>query len=254
MPLTKTDLALSAAGLAPRIALICIFLRRHLPRLWPLFFLYCCYSILVEIALIMSAFFFTGNTYFLINFGFQLIYVLLGLLAMNESFQRTFSIYHAGHRWFRFLFPAVVLVVMSISAARWFHNVSSTGEITDEIKWAAFLTFQLGGEYSRAAVFGIFGLLVFFWQPPWQPRAFAIMKGFGFFTIVGMLANLLRSDFGTKMNHFFSYAPPVAYIVACFIWLGGFLAPEPEKPAPRPGLVNVAELRELVERLTRAIR
>src|SRR6267142_3061412 len=250
MPLTKTDLALSAASLAPRMALIYVFLRRHLPRLWPLFFLYCCYSILAEIALIMSAFFFTGHTYFLINFGCQLIYVLLGLLAMNESFRRTFSVYHAGHRWFRALFPAVVLVVMAISAARWFHNVSSA----DEMEWAAFLTFQLGGEYSRAAIFGLFGVLVFFCQPPWQQRAFAIMKGFGLFTIVGMLANLLRSDFGTKMNHFFSYAPPVAYIVACFIWLGGFLAPEPEMPVRGPGpLGNVAELRELLERLTRAI-
>ena len=65
------------------------------------------------------------------------------------------------------------------------------------------------------------------WQSPWQRHPFAIMKGFGFFTIIGMLANLLRSDFGTKMDTFFAYAPPVAYIVACFIWLGGFLVPEP---------------------------
>ncbi len=251
MSLTKIDVALSVASIIPRIALISIFVRRRLQRLWPLFFLYCCYSILAEITIILSASFLRFGKYFLVYFACQLVYVVLGLLTMNEAFRRIFSVYYAGHPWFRFLVPTVVLVVMAISAARWFHYASST----DQIRWAIFLTFQLGGEYSRAAIFGLFGVLVFIWQSPWQRHPFAIMKGFGFFTIIGMLANLLRSDFGTKMDTFFAYAPPVAYIVACFIWLGGFLVPEPEKPASGPGaLVNVAELRELVERLTRAIR
>jgi hypothetical protein len=251
MSLTKIDVVLSVMGIIPRIALICIIVRRHLQRLWPLFFLYCCYSILAEIVITLSVALLSYERYFRVYFACQVVYVVLGLLAMGEAFQRTFAIYHAGHRWFRFLFPTVVLVVMAISAARWFHNASSG----DEMQWAAFLTFHLGGEYSRAAVFALFGVLLFLWQPPWQPRPFAIMKGFGLFTIVGMLVNLLRSDFGTRMNLFGSYAPPVAYIVACLIWLGGFMAPEPENPARGPGsLVNVAELRELVERLTRAIR
>ena len=251
MSLPKIQVVLFVAGVLPRIALTVILVRRSLRRLWPWFFLYCCYSMLADLVVLLSAPILSDKTYFLVYFACQLIYVVLGLVAMNEAFQRSFSVYLLNRRWFRLLIPTLVLVVVALSAGKWLHNISST----DELLSAAFLTFQLGGEYSRAAVFGFFGVLFFVWQPPRNQYAFAIMKGFGFFTIVGMMANLLRSDFGTKTNLFFSYAPPVAYIVACLIWLGGFLPPEPEKPAPGPGsLVNVGELRELVERLTRAIR
>lgn len=251
MFLKKWDIAFILVLAALQVVLITVIFRRGLHKRWPLFFLYCCYSVFAFATLTAAAFVFRYRVFFQIHFVSQLIFVVLALLAMNEAFNQVFSVYYQGRKWPRLLMPGVVLTVMAISLMKWFQHVPAKNETL----WTAFTTFDLGGDYVRAAVFALFGILVIVWHPAWHPRAFAVMKGFGFYSIVGMLGDLLRFDFGTKMNLFFSYAPSVAYIVACLIWLGAFLAPEPEKSVSGPGgLVNVAELRELLERLTKAIR
>lgn len=251
MPLTKWDIAFILCVTALQAVLIAVMLRRRLYKRSPLFFVYCCYSVTALPTLTVAALGLDYGVFFQVNFISQLIYVALGLLAMNEAFNQVFSIYYSGRSWFRLLLPGVVMAVMAISVWKWFQHVPAKNETL----WTAFLSFDLGGDYVRAAVFAVFGFLVFLWNPPWQPLPFAVMKGLGFYSIVGMLSELLRFDFGTKMNFFFAHAPPVAYIVACLIWLGAFLASEPEKRVRGPAaLVNVAELRELLERLTRAIR
>jgi hypothetical protein len=70
-----------------------------------------------------------------------------------------------------------------------------------------------------------------------------------------MLAGLLRSEFGTKWDFFFSYAPSVAYILGCLIWLGAFLAPDEGKHRAGPGaVVDLDEILELLSKLTKAIK
>jgi len=174
---------------------------------------------------------------------------VLALLAMNASFSQVLMPYYFGRRWFRFVLPILALVVVLVSIGVGHLPIQASRPM------AVLISFALARDYLLSAIFCLFGMIVFFWQTRWQQHPFGIMKGFGLFSIVGMLANLLRSDFGTKMNWFFSYAPAVAYIVACLIWLGAFLKPEPEEQAPRPGsLVNVEELVALLERLIKAVR
>jgi hypothetical protein len=250
MFLTKLDITIILVTAALPSVVAVVMVASRLQQRWPFFFLYCCFSLLAGVVPIVAAFFFSYRTYFQVYFFCQSGHVILALLAMNEAFKRVFRIYYSG-RWFRLLLPSIGLIIVGVSLWRGYHRISPQAGLL----WTAFLTFNLGADYFRAAIFGLFGLLVFFWNPPSQPHPFAVMKGFGIYSIVGMLGDLLRFDFGTRMRLFFSYAHSVAYIVACLIWLGAFLAPEPEKEAQRPGsLVNVAELRELLERLTRAIR
>jgi hypothetical protein len=49
-----------------------------------------------------------------------------------------------------------------------------------------------------------------------------VLEGFGVAAIGMLAAAMFRSDFGTRFNTFFSFAPAVAYILAALIWLTAF--------------------------------
>jgi hypothetical protein len=245
------DISLTLAGPVLQIGLTILAANRRLHKQFPWFFLYTCFGILFGTTLALTSGFGSYKLYFNSFWTGQAIFSVLALLAMNESFSQVFKPYYFGRRWFRLLLPALALMVLLASAWKWLGHAPTQGSKP----MVVLISFALASDYLLSAVFCLFGILVFFWQTRWQQYPFGIMKGFGLFSIVGMLANLLRSDFGTKMNLFFSYAPAVAYIVACLIWLGAFLKPEPEEQEPRPGsLVNVEELVALLERLIKAVR
>jgi len=107
--------------------------------------------------------------------------------------------------------------------------------------------------YILAGIFGLFGILVFFWRTKWQKHPFGILLGFGVFSVIGMVADALRSDFGAKMDLIFSYAAAVAYIVACAIWLHAFMLNN-DDGENRPRLpADPEELLRLLERQTQMI-
>lgn len=118
----------------------------------------------------------------------------------------------------------------------------------------SFISFSLAGDYMVAGVYGLFVVLVLFWQARWQQYPFGIMKGYGLIGIVGMLADLLRSELGKRTDVFFSYAPAVVYIPACLIWLGTFIKTEPLRRSVRASFVDMDEILDLLGRLKQAIR
>lgn len=175
----------------------------------------------------------------------------LGVLAMFESFYRVLRPYYTSKSWL-FLMPfSTILIILSVSA--WGlhkHSPVQAGPIA-----RLYISFDLAADYMLAGFFGLFVVLVFLWQAKWQRYTFGIMKGFGLFSIVGMLADLLRSEFGTKWDFFFSYAPSVAYILGCLMWLGAFLATDVRTRPPGPGsVVDLDEIQELLSKLTKAIK
>jgi len=224
---------------------------RRAYRQLPFFFLYVIYGFLAGIGLLLATQFGARSASFKFYAAVQLMYATLGLLAMNESFNKVLRLYFVSKWWFRLLVPGVLLAISSI--ATWkalFHAPLQAGHWT-----AIYFSVELAIDYIRTAVFGLFVLLVFFWRARWQQYPFGVMKGFGLFSIIGMLGDLLRSDFGTKMNLFFSYAPSVAYLLACLIWLGAFYKPELAQPRKNPeSSPNLDEIQALLDKLTRAIR
>jgi hypothetical protein len=160
-------------------------------------------------------------------------------------------VYFSSGRWFFLLPLATVLVVLLVST--W--TLREHAPVQASRIAMLYISFDVAADYVLAALFGLFVILVFFWQAPWQRYSFGIMKGFGLFSIVEMLAGLLRSEFGTKWDFFFSYAPSVAYILGCLIWLGAFLAPDESKHRAGPGaVVDLDEILELLSKLTKAIK
>jgi hypothetical protein len=239
------DTALSLSGVALEIALAATLIRRGVwKRKFVFFFVYTAYSIINVIVLLVSAEIGSRKAYFTIYWATQAIYVVLGLLATNESFHKVFRIYYFRRPWFRFLVPAIVMAILSISI--WTslkHAPIQAGPVT-----IAYISFDLAANYMLAGVFGLFGIFVFFWHTKWQRHPFGIMLGFGVFSVTGMLANALRSDFGTKMNLIFSYGTAVAYIVACLIWLHAFIRPENDLTGGDTLQTDPSELVQLLDR------
>lgn len=245
--LSILDIAISLAGGALELAIAFTLVRRHLWRKgFFLFLVYICYSIANVAVLIISSHLANRRSYFTIYAGMQALYTLVGLLAINESFRKSFHIYYLQRPWFSFLVPAVVLSILSISL--WSsskHVPIQAGPLT-----TVYITLDLASNYIFAGIFGVFGILVFFWRTKWQRRPFGVIVGFGIFGVVGMTADALRSDFGIKMDTVFSYGSAVAYVIACLVWLRAFRHLEDASENRPPSNVDPRELLELFERLT----
>lgn len=243
--LNGIDVSLGIIGAGLEIALaITLFVRGFWLKEFPFFFSYICYAVLDVVTLLVIEHVATGRTYARVFWVAQAIYAVFGLLAMNEAFRKVFKVYYLRRGWFSWLVPGLVLVIGSISVWKWLrHAPVQAGPLT-----VAYISFDLATNYMLAGVFGLFGLLVFFWRTKWQQYTFDVMLGFGVFSIVGMLADALRSDFGTRMNFFFIYAASVAYIVACVIWLLAFMQPR-QTSARHTFAVDLKELLELLDRL-----
>jgi hypothetical protein len=251
MTLNRISMALGVAAPALQATLAVVMVYFHLNRQLPVFFLYTCFSLLASIVQTILLISGDNNTLFNLVWAMEAIYACIGLLAMYESFRKTLQVYSFSKRWF-FLAPlGTILVILFVTT--WALRQHTPTQATTLGMF--YLSFYLAADYMRAGFFGLFVILVLVWQARWQRYPFAIMKGFGLFSIVGMLADLLRSEFGTKWDFFFSYAPPVAYILACLIWLGAFLAPNERKSPPGPGaVVDLDEVQELLSKLTKAIK
>jgi hypothetical protein len=237
---------------ATRIAIAClqaiavaIIVHRRRHRQFPFFLAYVGASVVIECILAVMSRITPQDLTLKIHWAMEVIYTVLGVLAMNESFQKVLRPYFLTKWWFNLLIPGIVLVILALCGWKALQQFPGQNSRLNLL----YFTSYLASDYVRAGIFGLFALLVIFWRPRWQPCAFGVMKGFGFYTIVGMLADLLRSDFGTKMDLFFKYLPPVAYIVACLIWLGAFLQRDPVNSSGTTG--SLADLDEILELLTR---
>jgi lysylphosphatidylglycerol synthetase-like protein (DUF2156 family) len=248
--LTGIDTMLGVTGVVLEVALATILIRHRLLRSrFPLFFVYVCYAIVDVVGLLLIARYSSKRTYAHAYWIAQAVYAIFGLLAMEEAFCRIFMVYYFRRRWFRLLVPSLVLFILSVCIWKWLRHVPiEAGPLT-----IAYISFDLAMNYMLAGIFGLFGILVLFWRTKWQRHPFGILLGFGVFSVVGMLADALRSDFGTKMNLIFSYAAAVAYIVACAIWLHAFMR-DSDNGGNRPGLpVDPEELLQLLERPTQML-
>lgn len=246
--LNIVDKAISMAGAALEIAIAINLLRQRLwRREFPLFFVYICYAILNVAILLISAELAGKYTYFAIFSVTQALYTVLGLLAINESFQKVFRVYYLRRTWFPFLVPSVVLAIALSALWNWAeHRPIQAGPLT-----IIYISLDLTANYMRAGLFGVFGMLVFFWRTKWQQRPFGVIVGFGTFSLIGMIADALRSDFGTQMNLVFSYASAVAYLIACLVWLRAFRrSKESSEKQPPSSNVDAKELLGLLEHYT----
>jgi drug/metabolite transporter (DMT)-like permease len=143
--------------------------------------------------------------------------------------------------WFRVLFPSAVL-------AAFLFVLGGAAEVPDSGQSAMRLILLFGVAVNFIQV-GLFCFLIAIgrtFRLRWHFAPLGIILGFTASALGSAIGFWSRSEFGTKFVILADYAPPVAYILANFIWLDTFLRPEPE-----PQWISAATMNQIAEQLRR---
>lgn len=233
------DRLLAASVLLLAIWLALLLWKTRMHWRFPFFFIYVLSIVVIE----GTRFCVIGQyrTLFFVFWISEAIYAVLGVLALFEVFRKVFFGFYMGFAWFRALFPATALLALAIAIWAAYRNpIAGASRIIIIV-----LFFGLAVNFMRLCLFGLFGVVAAaFRLKRWRFAQLGIILGFGIAALGSTAAFWARSEFGTKLQTFAKYAPPVAYILAIVVWLLTFLYPEPE-----PKWVSAANIRQLTEEI-----
>ena len=222
MKTAELALALSSTGM--QVCLVLVLLFRGIVKKFPIFFIYTSFTVI-------SAFFqFASRNNFSLYFAFywanEVLYNLLGFLALQEIFRFVFRNFY-GMRWFRLIFPSIGILMVAIAALR---TALYPSPDTD---WRATLivSLEITIKVLQIGIFCVFVLLMRFFRMPGRQYAFGIALGFGIEAAGSLGVFLLRSEFGTKFDPVVRITPAIAYIIAVAVWVATFIRKEPSQPA-----------------------
>lgn len=217
------ELALAAIGTILQVCLFLQLLRLRSYRLFPVFSLYVGFSVLSAIATVATR----GNQklYFYVYWISETVYAVLTFLVLQEAFRSVFRNFYRL-RWFKLSFPAIGILILLIALLRaMFFRPAGHSPLS-----VTLISVEIAVDFLQFAIFCLFILLVQFFHMRWQEQTFGIVLGFGIAAAGSLVAFLLRSEFGTKLDPVFRIATPLTYIVGVAVWLATFLRGEPSQP------------------------
>jgi hypothetical protein len=209
--------------------LLFLMLRNRAYKVCPWFFAYVAFGVSADVARFVfdsypRAYY---ATYWITEAG----YCVLGILVMYELLRMVLR--NLARRWWaRLIFPAALVVGISLSLAR-AHAVPP--------QFGGFLYFLVAAEIAvrlvQALIFIGLVAIILIMGLRWRRYPLGIAAGFGGYSFVALLMNMKFYDFGTRFRSLFNLASLVAYSLAVLIWIWFFRAPQepdPELPAPTP--------------------
>ena len=219
-PMTNSELTVTCVAMALQLCVIFLLLRRRLYRDFRFFFYYLLFAALsTGINLAVR----NNHRYYLYSYWIsEALDTLLIFLAIEESFRSVFRNFYKLS-WFKLSFPTVgiLIAVIAIIRAVFFRPPHHSPLAV------TLLSLEIAVGFLQFGVFCLFIVLVWFFHMRWQQHAFGIVLGFGISAAGGLVTFLLRSDFGTILNHLLRTAIPVAYIISVVVWIITFLRGEP---------------------------
>src|SRR5215831_8605811 len=180
---------LSLTPAAVLLVLLVLFIRHRLYRDFPFFFAYISFALL-SFALRWSV----RNaplSYFLVYWVTEAIYGILALLALNEVFKHLFELDYREHWWFRLWLPTTAFVIAVVFL------VLPIGRITPYWSTNIVFSFDLGMHCLEVLILMLFVFLDKILVAAYDQYDFGIVRGFGVSASVTILADLMRSHFGS---------------------------------------------------------
>jgi hypothetical protein len=211
--------------------LLFLLLRRRVTSRYPWFVTYTAFSVAATIARLATLH--ASGLYFYVYWGGEIVYAGLGLMSLYEVFRSMFRNY-LRFWWFRPLFPVAVLITIAVAVL---HTVANPNPAQDQPITKAALAITFGVRLVQGACFVCMWLLVWLTGARWRQPALGIVTGFGLYASYVLVASLLRSEIGTKLNDLIIWGIPMAYIFTLLLWLWFFASPqfrEPERDAVPP--------------------
>lgn len=204
--------------------LLFFLVRKRIGRSYPWFFTYTAFSVGATITRLAT--FQNPSIYYYVYWGGEIVYAILALLALFEIFYLMFR-YYLRIWWFRPLFPLAVLVTIGVAVL---HTTASQNPAQDRPMTVAALAITFGVRLVQGACFVGMWVLVWLTGVHWRQPALGIGTGFGLYASYVLVASLLRSEFGTRLNDLIVSGLPVAYIFTLLVWLWFFASPQPQDP------------------------
>lgn len=203
-----------------------LLVRRRAYKTFPFFFAYTVFAVVAEVCkFALVQYFRSAMTYFFFYWGAEVIYAVLGFLAIHEVFRRVFGNF-TSLPWFKFLLPLVGLGMFAISVLiPIVHRAVETPPLLEGI-----YSLQIAVRCLQIGVFFLIFFLARAFDLDYRQYAFGIAAGFGIASGGILLGTLVRTGLGLKSLMFFQYVPIVAYCVAVAVWLASFVRVEPEDP------------------------
>lgn len=207
------DLILRLCAVVLLLATVVGLLWRRLYSRFPAFLAYVLSAVVVAI---LRIFLRSGSagTYFYFFWITEALLAVLGLLAIYEAFNAMFRPLYAIW-WFRGLFVMLGVVPLLIAVI----EIMRKPPVQIDQIGTIILAFEIAVRFVQAGFFALAFIMIRLYHVPAKRYAAGIIDGFGIAALGILAASLFRSEYGTKFNTFFSFAPPVAYIIALLIWL-----------------------------------
>ena len=200
--------------------------RRGVYRRYPFFFTYTAFAVAAEIT--KFSLYRTDRitlAYFWFAWGSEVLYVVLGFLAIFEVFAQVFEAFN-HLPWFKFLLPVTGGIMLSIATLiPIVHPAVDTEPLLQGI-----LFLQIAVRCLQLGIFFLIFFLARFFDLDYRQYAFGIAAGFGIASAGILLGTLARTGGGLKFLIFFQYASSVSYCLAVMVWLASFIRPEPDDP------------------------
>ena len=212
--------------LAVIIVLACLSVlvfRRGLHAQFRYFFVYMLYAVVTESVRLATSE--RGWTHYYIYWTTEAVYAILAFFAIYEVFHSVFRNFDKV-KGFRYLFPSVGLFMAGVSIIR-----AVTRPENELVPYLAIIiALKIAVGFLQVGLFSLFILLVRLFRVQSRRYAFGIALGFGISASGDLSFFLLRSEFGTKLNHVVGFALPIVYIIAVAVWLFTFIQPQSPHP------------------------
>ena len=218
----------NVVGIALEVSILGLMMRRRLVGLFPLFFSYVLYEVLLTIvgSLTVSL----DRVYFYFYWTTAPGEIILTLLAVHESFRRVFRAFYLLP-WFRFLLPGGIVLALLYSALSGYLSPPVAANRVG----AAIISAMITAQYVILTISIGFFILARLLRVPWRIHEYRFMLGFGVSALLTALGASLRSEFGTRHELLSGTLPALASILALAIWLSAVVHPYP------PGLEGTGQ-------------
>jgi hypothetical protein len=245
MPLGDLILYL-ALPIVLQSVLLFLLVRKGVSRTYPWFVVYTVFSVAATIARLATLQ--RSSLYFYVYWCGEIVYAGLALMSLFEVFRSMFRNYFRFW-WFRPLFPLVVLTTIAVAVL---HTVAARNPAQDQPITVAALGITFGVRLVQGTCFVCLWFLVWLTGARWRQPGLGIVTGFGLYASYVLVASLLRSEIGTKLNDLIIWGVPLAYIFTLLFWLWFFASEqfrEPERQGPPMSRDDLARHAEVVRRI-----
>jgi hypothetical protein len=229
----RLEIFLALAGTALLVLLVVTLLWRKLYVRYPFFFAYIAFAVLAQTV----GFSASRNylIYFWIYWITEALYAILALLALHEVFHDVFKTDYEDWPWFWMIFPGAVLILTAFLVGDVVRHPPA--QVVPVV--AVVISFGKVVNIVKGGLFVLFFLLALLLTPWWQRYPYGIVLGFAVSAFGSAAVFHALSVFGTKLNLWGKYGPPVAYILGVLVWIRTcFQRPDPRFRPPPMGILE----------------